>query len=257
MDFEKLVETLTEEIYREIVEREIISDKNLSKNSKKIEISKYIDHTLLKANATKDEIEKLCYEAIEHNFFSVCVNPHWIKFCREKLKNSSVKVCSVIGFPLGATPQDVKEYECRRVILDGADEIDMVMNIGEFKSKNYEKVRKEIEDIKKICEKYGVTLKVIIETCYLTTDEIKKATQISVDAKADFVKTSTGFGTGGAKIEDIKVMKEVARERAKIKAAGGIRDYETALKMIDAGASRIGTSSGIKIIQEEKSLFNE
>ncbi len=252
VDFEKLVEEITEEVYRELFNNNKEVQQNF--NEKKVgKISRYIDHTLLKATATESDINNLCNEAIKYDFFSVCVNSYWVKKCSEMLKNSTSKVCAVVGFPLGVMIIDAKEYECRRALLDGASEIDMVMNIGEFKNKNFKIVKKEIENIKKICTDYNAILKVIIETCYLTKEEIKDASLLCVECGADFVKTSTGFGTGGAKIEDVKLMKETVGNRAKVKAAGGIRNYETALKMIEAGADRIGTSSGVKITEEEPS----
>ncbi len=251
MDFEKLVEELTEEVYKELVKNYPV---NQEKNVQNVEkISRYIDHTLLKATATENDIENLCNEAIKYDFYSVCVNSYWVKKCYKILKDTNVKVCAVVGFPLGAAILDAKEYECRRALLDGASEIDMVINIGELKNKNYSFVKNEIENLKKICNHYDAILKVIIETCYLSEEEIKKASLLCVEAGADFVKTSTGFGTGGAKIEDVKLIKNTVGEKAKVKAAGGIRNYEIAIKMIEAGADRIGTSSGVKIVEEEKS----
>ena len=214
-------------------------------------LSKYIDHTLLKASATKDEIKTLCSEAVLYNFYAVCINGSYIEFASNTLKDKPVKVAAVVGFPLGAMDTESKVFEAKNCVENGADEIDMVLNIGMLKSGSYVKVSDEIKAVK---EAIGNTiLKVIIETCYLTKEEIIVASQIVVDAKADFVKTSTGFGTGGAELEDIKLMKEVVGDSAKVKASGGIRDYETAMKFIEVGATRLGTSSGVNIVNQKKS----
>ena len=208
--------------------------------------NQYIDHTLLAANATSEGIINLCQEALEYEFYAVCVNSSRIKEVRKILAGSKVKIAATIGFPLGASSSESKISEARNAILDGADEIDMVINIGFLKDGDYDSVEKEIREIKKtIGEK---VLKVIIETCYLSTEEIKTACRLVMNAGADFVKTSTGFGTRGASLEDVKIMKEVVGDKVKIKASGGIRDAETARKYIDLGVQRIGTSSGIKII---------
>ena len=209
-------------------------------------LNKYIDHTLLKATATTNEIIKLCEEAKEHDFFSVCVNSSYVKLAKKQLKKSKVKVCSVIGFPLGAMSTKAKVYEAKQALKDGADEIDMVINVGLLKSNDLKKVYKDIKEVKKVMSKK--TLKVILETCYLDKEEILKVSTLALKAKADFIKTSTGFGTGGATIEDVKLMKSVAGDKIKIKASGGVRDAETAQKYIDLGVSRLGTSSGIAIV---------
>ena len=209
-------------------------------------LNQYIDHTLLKATATTEEIIKLCNEAKEHNFFSVCVNSSYVKLAKKQVKKSNVKVCSVIGFPLGAMSTKAKVYEAKQALKDGADEIDMVINVGLLKSKKYNKVYKDIKAVKKIMPKN--TLKVILETCYLDKDEILKVSELALKAKADFIKTSTGFGTGGATIEDVKLMKSVAADKMKIKASGGVRDAKTAQEFINLGVSRLGTSSGIAIV---------
>ena len=214
-------------------------------------LNQYIDHTLLKATATTDEIIKLCNEAKEHNFFSVCVNSSYVKLAKKQVKKSNVKVCSVIGFPLGAMSTKAKVYEAKQALKDGADEIDMVINVGLLKSKKYKKVYKDIKAVKKVMPKN--TLKVILETCYLDKDEILKVSELALKAKADFIKTSTGFGTGGATIEDVKLMKSVAGDKMKIKASGGVRDAKTAQEYIDLGVSRLGTSSGIAIVSGTKS----
>ena len=216
----------------------------------KQEVSKMIDHTILKPNASKEDVKKICEEAIEHNFCSVCVNPVWVKYVSSLLKGSDVKVCSVIGFPLGASTSEIKRDEAKKAVDDGADEIDMVINIGYLKSKEIELFKKDIELVREATK--GKILKVIIETCLLTDEEKIEACKISKELKADFVKTSTGFSTGGAKVEDVKLMRSTVGSDMGVKASGGIKNYEDALKMIEAGANRIGTSSGIDIIKNFK-----
>lgn len=215
-------------------------------------ISPYIDHTLLKPVATEEEIIQLCKEAVEHNFYAVCVNSCYVDTCRNTLStfdDHSVKIASVVGFPLGAMDSLSKINEAENAIKNGAHEIDMVINIGFLRSRRFNDVEYEI---KKIKEAIGHNiLKVIIETCYLSHDEKKNATQLVCNAEADFVKTSTGFGSGGATLEDITLMKNITQNKIQIKASGGIKDYKTALQFIEAGATRIGTSSGIQIISEE------
>ncbi len=214
-------------------------------------LNKYIDHTLLKATATKNDIIQLCNEAKKHDFFSVCVNSSYVKLAKKELKKTDVKICSVIGFPLGAMSTKAKVYEAKRALKDGADEIDMVINVGFLKSKAFKKVEKEIRSVKKIMPKNN--LKVILETCYLSKEEILKASSLALSAKADFIKTSTGFGTGGATIEDVNLMNSVAKGKMKIKASGGIKDFKTAKEYIDLGVERLGTSSGIAIVSGTKS----
>ncbi|MCG4564710.1 deoxyribose-phosphate aldolase [Anaerosalibacter bizertensis] len=211
-----------------------------------LNITSIIDHTLLKPEATKEMIEKLCSEAKEYNFFSVCVNPYYVKTAKEELEGSNVKIATVIGFPLGSTPKEVKAFETSEAIKNGADELDMVINIGALKDGDYTTVE---EDIKAVVNEATdkALVKVIIETCLLDDEEKKKACEIARAAGADFVKTSTGFSTGGATVEDVKLMREVVGEDLGVKASGGIRDYETAKKMVEAGASRIGASSSIEI----------
>jgi len=209
-------------------------------------IAKYIDHTLLKPNAQKEDIKKLCREAAEYNFASVCVNPYYVPLAKKELSNSEVKVCTVVGFPLGADKPKVKIKETKKLLEDGADEIDMVINIGALKDKDYDMVLDEISQIKKLCG--DRILKVIIETSYLSDEEKIKACELCVKANADFVKTSTGFSDKGATAEDVKLMKANISENMKVKASAGIRSYEDAVKMIEAGAERIGTSAGIKIV---------
>ena len=216
-------------------------------------LAKMIDHTILKANATESDIEKLCQEAKQYEFASVCVNPYWVSFASNLLKDTTVKVCTVIGFPLGATSSESKASETEIAILQGADEVDMVINIGAMKDNKIDIVKNDILSVVNSARKTGQSLnkkiivKVIIETCYLTKDEIIHACNCAKNAGADFVKTSTGFGTGGATPEDVALMKQTVGSTMEVKASGGIRDYETAIKMIEAGASRIGTSSGINI----------
>lgn len=209
-------------------------------------LNKFIDHTLLSANATSADIEKLCEEAITHKFYAVCVNSSYIRTAKARLKDSEVKIAATVGFPLGAMNAQAKVEEARQAVFDGADEIDMVINIGFLKDGRNEEVQGEIEAIKKTIG--TKMLKVIIETCYLNEKEIRQACELALMAGADFVKTSTGFGSRGASLEDIKIMKEVAGGKMKIKASGGIRDAATAREYIDLGVERIGTSSGIKII---------
>ena len=209
-------------------------------------LNQYIDHTLLSANATTSEIKKLCIEAIDHKFYAVCVNSSRIKYAKEILAESGVKLAATIGFPLGASSMTSKITEAEKAIADGADEIDMVMNVGFFRDGKYELVQTEIANIKKAIS--SNILKVIIETCYLTDEEIAIASELVLKAGADFVKTSTGFGSGGASLNDVKIMKKVVGDKVKIKASGGIRDAETAKEYIKMGVDRIGTSSGIKII---------
>ena len=212
-------------------------------------LNKYIEHTLLKQDATKAEITKLLDEAIQYNFLGVCVNPCNVKYAKEYLKNSDVKVVTVIGFPLGQNTKEIKILETIDAIKNGADEIDMVINVGLLKDKAYEAIVDEISAIKGACQ--GHNLKVILETDLLTQDEIKKACELCIEAKADLVKTSTGFVKNGvgAKAEDVAIMFNTVKDAGmQVKASGGIRDKEAALKMIEAGAVRLGTSSGVKIV---------
>lgn len=208
-----------------------------------------IDHTVLKPETTYSMIVQLCNEAIENNFAAVCVNPYYVKECREMLKDSEVKVATVIGFPLGANTKEVKAFETKDAINNGAQEIDMVINIGALKNKDYETVK---EDIEAVVEAAGdrAIVKVIIETSLLSKEEKIKACELSKEAGADFVKTSTGFSTGGATIEDVKLMKSIVGDKLGVKASGGIRDLDTAKKMIEAGANRLGTSSGVQLSKE-------
>lgn len=220
-----------------------------------MEINRFIDHTVLKATTTVEDIKTLCKEAKEHNFFSVCVNGSYVKRAKEELKSSSVKVAAVVGFPLGAMSPEAKVFEAKKCIEDGANEIDMVLNIGLLKSNKYSLVEEEIRSIK---EAIGDNiLKVILETCYLNKDEIERACRLSVNAGADFVKTSTGFGTGGATYEDVELMKKTVAGKAQIKASGGVRDLECAKKYIDMGVTRLGTSSGVSLVTSGKAKAGE
>ena len=213
-----------------------------------MKLNKYIDHTLLKPEATKEQIEKIIEEAKEYDFASVCVNPTWVKLAAEELRGSDVKVCTVIGFPLGATTPEVKAFETKNAIENGADEIDMVINIGRFKNKEYEYVLNEIKAIKEECG--SKTLKVIVETALLTNDEIEKITEIVLQSGADFIKTSTGFSYRGASFDDVKIMKKVAKDNLLIKASGGIKTGDDAIEMINLGANRLGTSKSVQIYEE-------
>lgn len=213
-------------------------------------MNKYIDHTLLKPDATQEMIDKLCAEAREHDFMSVCVNPYWVKRSAELLAGSDVKVCTVIGFPLGASTIDSKAAETRDAIANGATEVDMVLNVGALKSGDLETVKKDIAAVKQAAG--DILLKVILETCLLTEEEKVVACKLSVEAGADYVKTSTGFSTGGATVEDIALMRKTVGPNVGVKASGGVRDGETAVAMIEAGASRIGTSSGVSIVTGAK-----
>ena len=214
-----------------------------------MELNRYIDHTLLKATATERDIINLCNEAKEHKFFSVCINSCYIPLAKQLLKGSSVKICTVVGFPLGATATETKVFEAKQAIEAGADEIDMVLNMGFLKSKNYVEVFKDISDVKLAIGK--TTLKVILEISELSKNDIVKACEICLDAKADFVKTSTGFSKSGATLTAVKIMKKTVKDQAKIKASGGIGNFETAKKYIDIGVDRIGTSKGVAIISEQ------
>ncbi len=208
-----------------------------------------IDHTLLKPDATQDQIAQLCFEARKFGFASVCINPAHVKLCAELLKGSGVPVCTVIGFPLGATPTDVKVFEAQQAIREGASELDMVINVGALKSRDYELVRGDIAAVARACHAGNAILKVIIEAALLTDEEKVIACQLAKVAGADFVKTSTGFGPSGATPEDVALMRRVVGPSMGVKAAGGIRTYADAQKMIAAGASRIGASASVKIIQ--------
>lgn len=213
-----------------------------------MKLQKYFDHTILKPDATREEVIKICEEAREYEFASVCVNGYYTELVKNQLEGTDVAVCVVVGFPLGAVDSDIKALETKRAVEKGADEIDMVINIGALKDKDYDTVKNDIAAVRQACE--GKILKVIIETCLLEDSEKEKACELAVEAGADFVKTSTGFSTQGALLEDVALMKRVVGDRAKVKAAGGIRDLNIVKAMIDAGADRIGTSAGAKIIKK-------
>ena len=215
-------------------------------------INAYIDHTLLKPTTTERDIIDLCNEAKRFQFYSVCVNSSYIPLAKQLLSKSSVKICSVVGFPLGAMSTASKVFEAQKAVHDGADEIDMVINIGFLKSKNHVAVLKDISDVKMAIGR--IPLKVILEISELAKNEIVKACEICLDAKVDFIKTSTGFSKSGATLTAVKIIKKTVRDRAKIKASGGIKDLETAQKYIDAGVSRIGTSSGVAIVTNKTSV---
>ena len=210
------------------------------------EYCKYIDHTNLKPTATQEDIKKLCEEAKKYGFYSVCVNPFWVKYAKEQLNNSNVKIACVIGFPLGANSTEIKKMEAIEAVKNGAEELDMVINQGLLKMEKYNEV---LADINAVCEA-GVLVKVIIETSNLSEEEIAKMCEIVNKSNAEFIKTSTGFIGDGAKEEHIKLMRKLMLPNKQVKASGGIRDYQSFIKMINSGADRIGTSSGVKILSE-------
>lgn len=214
--------------------------------------NKYFDHTMLAPQATSTDIDKLIKEAIKYDFKSVCIAPSYIKYAKEQLAKTDVLICTVIGFPLGYNATSVKVYETKIALDHGADEIDMVINIGRFKNKEYEYVLNEIKAIKEVCD--NKVLKVIVETALLTNQEIKTITEIILKSGADFIKTSTGFSFRGASFEDVEIMKSIAQDKLLIKASGGIKTGEDALKMIKLGASRLGTSKTVQIIEELNKL---
>jgi deoxyribose-phosphate aldolase len=208
-------------------------------------ISKYIEHTLLKPTATEREVINLCQQAIDHNFYSVCVNSCYVALAKQLLDGTDIKVCTVVGFPFGGMSTEAKVFEATKAKEDGADEIDMVVNLGYLKSKNYVLVFKDIRDVKLAIGR--TPLKVIIEISELNKNEVIKICEICMDAKAEFIKTSTGYSKSGATLTAVKIIKKTVKDKAKIKASGGIRDYETAIKYLEAGADRIGTSAGVSI----------
>ena len=222
------------------------SDKKKNRN----ELAKLFDHTYLKAYASYEDMKRLCDEAKSIGCAMVAINSVPVKLCKELLKDTPVHVGAAISFPLGQTTIETKVFETKKAIEDGADEIDYVINIGELKMGNYDYIQREMEEIVEVCKANHVLSKVIFENCYLTKEEIVKVAEIAKEVKPDFIKTSTGFGTSGATPEDVKLMKDTVGDAVKVKAAGGIRDWETCRKMIEAGAERIGTSSSIKICEE-------
>lgn len=217
-------------------------------------INSYIDHTLLRATATERDIIEHCNQAKKHKFYSVCINSCYVPLAKQLLKNTNVKICTVVGFPLGASSTGAKVFEAKQAIDDGAHEIDMVMNLGVFKSKNYVEVFKDIKDVKTAIGK--TPLKVILEISELSKNGIVKACEICLDAKVDFVKTSTGFTKNGTTLTAVKIIRKTVRDKCKIKASGGIGDYETAKKYIDIGVERIGTSKGVAISKEQLSIID-
>ncbi len=215
-------------------------------------LARLIDHTLLRPEVGESQIIRLCEEAAHYKFATVCVNPVWVRRAVSLLKDTQVGICTVIGFPLGANVSDVKVFETRRALSDGTDEIDMVINIGALKSHDYKTVEKDIGSVVDSCKEAGGLVKIIIETALLTTEEKIKTAIIAASAGADFVKTSTGFGPGGATVEDVTLIRQAVGEKMGVKAAGGVRDSATAVMMINAGASRLGTSAGVRIVSSSK-----
>ena len=212
-------------------------------------LNKYFDHTLLKPEATNEQIDELCEEAAKYDFYSVCVNTCYVARCYDNLKETDVKVAAVIGFPLGACTTQSKVFEAQEAFMDGAAEVDMVLNVGKFRSGDNDYIRDDIRAVVDAARSFGGVVKVILETCLLTETEIVEACKLSMEAGADFVKTSTGFNSGGAKEEDVALMKQTVGDHISVKASGGIRDYETCMKMIEAGADRIGASASVKIME--------
>ncbi|MFL5784386.1 MAG: deoxyribose-phosphate aldolase [Bacteriovoracaceae bacterium] len=214
-----------------------------------MKLNRYIDHTLLKPEATLSQIEKLCQEARENDFFSVCVNSYYVKKCVALLHGSNTKVCTVVGFPLGSSTMETKRFEAMKAVAEGAAEIDMVMNNSAVKSGDWQYVQDDMSSLAQVCHQQGAILKVILETCLLSEEEKRKACEIAKRANVDFVKTSTGFSTGGATVEDVKLMRSIVGDKIGVKASGGIRDAQTAMKMIEAGATRLGTSASVEIVK--------
>lgn len=225
----------------------VILDENLNTPEA---VAALIDHTLLKPEATQRDITHLCQEAVQSRFASVCINPHWVRFAAESLAGSSVRVCTVVGFPLGANETVTKIAEARGALAGGATELDMVQNIGALRSLDFHLVRQELAALAEIAHANGAILKVILETCLLTEDEKAEACRLAVEARADFVKTSTGFAAQGATVEDVRLMRQAVGEHLGVKASGGVRTLEALRRMVAAGANRIGTSSGVSIVRE-------
>lgn len=251
-----------EAVIRRIVEqvaRQVLAEFEAEQAEAQVEdaFARFFDHTLLKADATPEQIAVLCDEARQHRFAAVCVNPVNVKQCAQLLKRSGVDVCTVVGFPLGATTTAVKVFEAQQVICGGATEVDMVLNVGALRAKDYELVKDDIAAVAEACHLEDAILKVIIEAALLTDEEKEVACQLAMAAGADFVKTSTGFGPGGATAEDVALMRRVVGPALGVKAAGGIRTYADALKMIEAGANRIGASASVQIVQDAEKRFAE
>lgn len=215
-------------------------------------LNQYFDHTLLKPEATAAQIEKLCKEAMQYKFYAVCVNTCYVALCADLLRGTDVRVAAVVGFPLGACTTATKVFETEEACKDGAAEIDMVLNVGLFKDGRYDDVRDDIREVVVAAERFGATVKVILETCLLTPTEIEEACRLAMDSGAAFVKTSTGFNSGGAKVEDVALMKQIVNGKLQVKASGGIRDYDTVIAMIEAGADRIGASASVAVMEDPR-----
>lgn len=252
MDYNELIDKITKEVMSRLeaknTEHPEKSDKETTSPSfSKQELAGYIDHTLLKPESSKEQFDKLCDEAVKYNFYSVCVNSSWVPYVTKKLRGTGIKICAVVGFPLGAMDSRSKAFESRNAIDAGANELDMVLNIGALKSKDYKLVEEDIRAVKRVCRNSTV-LKVIIETGLLTDDEKIIACEICKKAEADFVKTSTGFNGGGATVSDITLMRRVVGPDMGVKASGGIRDFNQAVSLIKAGANRLGCGSSIAVL---------
>jgi deoxyribose-phosphate aldolase len=218
-----------------------------------MKLNRYIDHTLLKPDATWEQVQKLCSEAKEYDFFSVCINSYFVKKVAPLLKGSNTKICTVVGFPLGASTMETKRFEAMKAVAEGASEIDMVLNISAVKSLDWQYVLDDMSSLSQVCHQQGALLKVILETCLINDEEKKKACELAVKAGVDFVKTSTGFSTGGATIADVQLMRSIVGPKMGVKASGGVRDASTALAMIEAGATRLGTSASVEIMKGQTS----
>jgi len=242
MDINEIIKRVTEQVLAEIE-----GANTTAETRNKVDLAKYVDHTLLKPDATVEKVKKICDEAKQYHFASVCVNPTYTELVAKELKGSAVNPCVVIGFPLGATLPSVKAFETNEVIEKGAKEVDMVINVGAVKSGNWDLVEEDIKAVVR-ASRGRALVKVILETCLLTDEEKVKACKVSKQAGADFVKTSTGFSTGGATEADVRLMRETVGDKMGVKASGAVRDYETAVRMIEAGATRLGTSSGVAIV---------
>jgi deoxyribose-phosphate aldolase len=253
MDQKELIERITQEVLARIEASRASSAiaPCTAEAPPAYELSRFIDHTLLKPEATEEQVDKLCEEAARHRFYSVCVNSSWAERCARKLGGTGVKVCAVVGFPLGAMDSRAKAFEARTAIANGAGEIDMVMNVGAMKAGNLKLVKEDMLAVRRACRQ-GIVLKVILETCMLTDEEKVLACQIAKDVEADFVKTSTGFNKAGATVADIALMRRTVGPKMGVKAAGGVRSYEDAVAMIGAGATRLGTSAGVLLVSGQK-----
>lgn len=232
-----------EEFFNEISSGETVDSMSVKT------IAALIDHTVLKPQATEQNIRKICEEALKYEFCSVCINPHWVPVVAKILKDSTVKVCTVIGFPLGTNASEVKQIEATQAIRSGADEVDMVINVGALKAGQLDAVKNDIQGVAEVAHNANVVSKVILETCLLTNEEIETACKIALDAGADFVKTSTSFSTGGATVEAVSIMRKIVGNKMGVKASGGVRSLEDLVKMVKAGATRIGASSGVDIMK--------